>query len=106
MGFWGGALLVLVASCAESTGPHLASATPAQANRGAIVAIAGERLCAGDCAIAAGMFDVGNARAAVMTLTDTTAQITIPDVAPVGKTAIVLTVNGSSSNALAFEVLP
>lgn len=99
-------LLVLLAACAETTGPHLSSATPQSASHGATVTLAGERLCAGDCAHAAGMFDIGNARAAVVALTDTSAQITIPDLAPAGKTSIVLTVDDSASNALAFEVLP
>jgi hypothetical protein len=37
---------------------------------------------------------------------DTSAQVMIPNIAPVGETHIVLGVNGTSSNALAFEVLP
>jgi len=99
-------LLVLVAACAQTTGPHLTSVTPASAAHDATVTIAGERMCAGDCATAAGMFDLGDVRAAVVALTDTSAQITVPAIAPAGKTSIVLTVNDSSSNALAFEVLP
>jgi len=98
--------LVFLAACAETTGPHLSSATPSSAAHGAVVSLAGERLCGGDCAHAAGMFDVGDARAGVVALTDTSAQISIPDIAPTGTTSIVLTVNDSASNALAFEVLP
>jgi hypothetical protein len=98
--------LVFLAACADTTGPHLTSVTPASSAHGTVVTLAGERLCAGDCATAAGMFDIGSTRASVVTLTDTSAQISIPDIAPAGKTTIVLTVNDSSSNALAFEVLP
>ena len=99
-------LLVLVAACAETTGPHLTSAMPAAASVNAVVTVAGERMCAGDCLHAAGMFDLGSARASVVALTDTSAQITIPALAPAGKTSIILTVNDSTSNALPFEVLP
>jgi hypothetical protein len=105
-------LLVLVAACAETTGPHLSSATPSSAGHNTTVAIAGERLCAGDCATAGGSFvfgaggDVPSVVLGLVSLTDTSAQVSIPELAPAGRGDIVLTVNDSSSNALAFEVLP
>jgi hypothetical protein len=105
-------VLVLLAACAETTGPHLSSATPSASAHNTTVALAGERLCAGDCATAAGSFvfglggDLPSVVLGLVSLTDTSAQITIPDIAPAGTGDIVLTVNDSSSNALAFEVLP
>jgi hypothetical protein len=99
-------LLVLATSCAQTTGPHLISATPSPAAHGAVVTVAGERMCDGDCSTAAGELTIGNARAPLLAFSDSSAQISVPDVAPAGRTEIVLTVSGSSSNALAFEVLP
>jgi len=105
-------MLVLLAACAETTGPQLSSATPSASGHNTTVAIAGERLCAGNCATAAGSFvfglgaDLPSVVLGTVSLTDTTAQVSIPDIAPAGKGQMVLTVNDSSSNALAFEVLP
>lgn len=105
-------MLLLAAGCAQDTGPHLSSATPASAGHGATVTIAGERMCAGDCAHAAGEFiagiggDLPAVQLPVVALADTSAQIMIPDAAPAGHVSIVLTVNDASSNALGFEVLP
>jgi hypothetical protein len=98
--------LVFAAGCAQTTGPHLTSATPSPAAHGATVTIAGERMCDGDCDTAAGELTIGNVRAPLLAFSDSSAQIAVPDIAPAGKTDIVLTVSGSSSNALAFEVLP
>jgi uncharacterized protein (TIGR03437 family) len=99
-------LALLVAGCAQTNGPHLASATPASAAHGATVTIAGDRLCAGDCATAGGELTFGEVRAPVVALTDTSAQVVVPDAVAFGHTSIGLTVNDSASNALAFEVLP
>jgi hypothetical protein len=85
---------------------------PSPAAHGAIVTIARERTCDGNCMTAAGEFAIGSeadtpaVQLPVLAFADTTAQVSIPDLAPPGKTAIVLTVNSSASNALAFEVLP
>jgi uncharacterized protein (TIGR03437 family) len=99
-------VLALVAGCAQTPGPHLTSATPSPAAHGAIVTIAGERMCDGNCSTAAGELTIGNVRAPLLAFSDASAQIAVPVVAPAGKTDIVLTVSGSSSNALGFEVLP
>ena len=105
---WWAALVV--AAC--TSGPHLDSATPASAHADDIVMLAGEHLCGskGDCTTAGGEVQIGlnppTVQAIIVSYTDTVAQIQIPAVAPVGKTDLVLTVNNSSSNALAFEVLP
>jgi hypothetical protein len=104
--------LLLAAGCAQDTGPHLSSATPSSAAHGATVTIAGERMCAGDCAHAAGELiasaggDLPAVQLPVVAFADTRAQIMIPAAAPTGEISIVLTVNDTSSNALGFEVLP
>jgi hypothetical protein len=98
--------------CADDQGPRLDEAMPSAAARNATVTLTGTRLCGarGDCATAAGQVQIGLAlptvRAIVVDYTDTTAQIVIPPVAPLGPTALLVTVNERSSNALAFEVLP
>lgn len=104
--------LAFIAGCAQVPGPHLTSATPPAAQRGATVTIAGERMCDYDCANAAGNFvfigegDSPDLRLSVAMFGDTSAQVMIPDIAFVGETHIVLTVDASASNALPFEVLP
>ena len=100
------AVVLLAAGCAQDTGPHLSSATPSSASHGATVTIAGERLCEGDCMHAGGELTLDNVQAPIVALTDTSLQMTVPDVAPVGRASLVLTVNDTASNALAFEVLP
>ena len=111
MGRWGLCSLVALGACAGDSGPHLRSATPPAAPRNATVVLAGERLCGGGaCATAAGEVQIGleppAVRAIVVAYSDTAAQIVNPPVTPLGKTALVVTVNERSSNALDFEVLP
>jgi len=103
---------VLAGGCADDGGPRLDGVVPAAASRNAAVTITGRRLCgaSGDCATAGGEVDLGLAlpmvRAIVMSYSDTSAAIVIPPVAPVGATALIVTVDERSSNALDFEVLP
>ena len=96
---------LLVAGCAQTTGPHLISVTPTQAPYGSTVTLAGERLCEGNCMTAGGEVTFGNARASLVSLTDTSADVVVPGGAVIGKTSIVLTVNDTASNALAFTVV-
>lgn len=97
--------------CADDGGPRLDAATPAAAARNARVTLTGRRLCGprGDCATAAGEVQLGLAlpmvRAVVVSFSDTSAQIVIPPVTPLGPTTVLVTVNERSSNALAFEVV-
>ena len=98
-------LCLLAAGCAQTNGPHLASVTPSQGPYGTTVTIAGDRLCDGDCMTAGGELTFGDARAPVVMLTDTSAQAVVPDGAVIGKTSIVMTVNDTASNALAFVVV-
>ncbi|MEO7732493.1 MAG: IPT/TIG domain-containing protein [Kofleriaceae bacterium] len=106
------AVALVLAGCADDAGPRLDAVTPAGAIRGGMVTLTGRRLCGaqGDCARAAGEVQVGLAlptvRAVVVSYSDTSAQIVIPDLAPVGPTTLVVTVNERSSNAVDFEVVP
>ena len=104
-----GSLEALVA-CAGDNGPRLVAAMPAAAPRNAMVMLTGERLCGGDCTTAAGEVQIGieppMVRAIVVSYADTSAEVVIPPVTPIGKTQLIVTVDERSSNALAFEVLP
>lgn len=99
-------------ACSDDEGPRLEAATPAAAMRDARVELTGRRLCGegAACATAAGEIQIGidppMVRAVVESYSDTSAQIVIPSVAPIGATVLIVTVNERSSNALAFEVLP
>jgi hypothetical protein len=103
-------VLLLGAACADSEGPRLVAAMPASTGAGGIVMLTGERLCgsSGDCDKAGGAIRIGldsPVQANIIAYTDTTAEIRIPSVTPVGRTVLVATVNERSSNALDFEVL-
>jgi hypothetical protein len=106
------AVLLVAGSCAETSGPRLESVTPLAARNGELVVIAGERLCgaSGDCETAGGEVQFGlelpTLRARIVRYEDSEAEVEVPDLAAVGDTSIVVTVNESSSNELAFEVLP
>ena len=103
---------VLLAGCADDGGPRLDAVTPAVALRGQAVTLTGRRLCGarGDCSTAAGEVVIGldppTVRAIVLGYDETTAQIMIPSIAPVGPTVLLVTVGERSSNALDFEVVP
>lgn len=104
--------LAALAGCADDGGPRLETVVPRAANRNATVTITGRRLCgaSGDCAHAAGEVQLGivspTVRAIVVSYSDTSAQVVIPPVAPLGDSVLIVTVNERSSNALDFEVLP
>jgi hypothetical protein len=99
----------LVAACSTNDGPHLDKAEPASAPVDAIVALSGTHLCGpkSDCTTAAGQVQIGLSNpvmAAVEMTSDTSIVIVIPAIAPIGKTDLVLTVDNTASNALAFEI--
>jgi hypothetical protein len=110
----GGLALCAVAllGCVDDGGPRLTAAAPARAAHNAMVTLTGTRLCgtSGDCASAGGEILVGLGeplvRAVVTSYADTTAVIVIPPEAAVGDSALIATVNDTSSNALDFTVLP
>lgn len=101
-----------LAGCVDDGGPRLETVTPSMAARGSMVTITGRRLCGetGNCATAGGEVQLGLdlpvVTANVVEYSDTNAVIVIPQVAPVGPTELVVTVNERSSNTLGFEVLP
>jgi hypothetical protein len=99
-------------ACADDGGPRLDEVTPASARAGTSVQIVGRRFC-GDsqaCLGVAATVDLGLeppiVQAMVFAYSDTVATIQIPTTATPGKTELVLTVDGRSSNSLDFEVLP
>src|SRR5262249_32515250 len=105
-----GALMV-VACGTDSTAPHLDSVMPGQGRANQVVTLVGERLCGmtGDCLHAASVVQFGieppMVDALVQTYAATSATIVVPSLA-VGTTQIVVTVEGRTSNALAFEIQP
>ncbi|MBA3395564.1 MAG: hypothetical protein H0T89_23145 [Deltaproteobacteria bacterium] len=102
---------VTLASCTDDGGPRLHAATPASSVAGGMTVLTGTRLCgeSGNCATAGGAVRIGlddAVQANITMYSDTSAEIRIPTVTPVGPTSIVLTVNEKASNTLAFEILP
>ncbi|NVB79302.1 MAG: hypothetical protein HOV81_12975 [Kofleriaceae bacterium] len=99
-------------ACADDGGPRLDEVTPSSARVGTSVQIVGRRLCGAQasCLGVAAKVEIGLeppiAEAMVFAYSDTVATIQIPATAMPGKTALVLTVDGRSSNSLDFEVLP
>jgi hypothetical protein len=109
------ALVAVLAGChTDDGGPRLDTIAPPSAAANQVVALTGTRLCtgdgsSGDCAntpatIALGI-DPPMIQVGVVTYTDTSATFVVPAVAPIGSTAVVVTVGDQSSNMLAFEVL-
>jgi hypothetical protein len=105
-------LVVAVTGCADDGGPRLDAVAPAASARNGTVVLTGRRLCGepADCARAAGAVQIGlelpTVKANVISYFETSAEIVIPPVTPVGPTELVVTVNERASNALSFEVLP
>jgi len=96
---------VLVAGCADDGGPRLDAVTPAAAGRGATVTLSGRRLCGthADCTTAAGEVLIGLELPAIQAIVtmygDTSAQIMIPQVAPIGSTHLVVTAKSHATYA-------
>ncbi len=106
--------VVLVGACVGCTSaapvPELTRVSPSGAAAGSSATITGSNLCgaAGDCAGAGGELDLGldePVRAIVTSYAADEIVFTVPSIAPVGATQLVLTVDDDSSNALAFAVL-
>jgi hypothetical protein len=105
---------LLVAACAaDDGGPRLESAMPAAAGHDATVTLTGTRLCiptattdlCSPLTVALGL-DLPMVDAPVIAVSASSAMFTVPQAAPVGATEIIVTADGRSSNALAFEVTP
>lgn len=112
-----GQLLIIIivvagAACTDGDGPRLDSVTPVAAARNTMVTMTGQRLCGphDDCAHAAGSALLGlslpQVQATVLIYGVAEAQISIPSIARVGATQLIVSVDGQTSNALGFEVLP
>jgi hypothetical protein len=106
------AVAALLASCAGVDGPELLSASPASAAAGDTVTLHGTGFCPhaseGECGVASGDVVFGLETpigAAITRWTATEIDVVVPTLAPVGATEIILTTDGRSSGALAFEVL-
>jgi len=106
------ALALPLFACAETGGPRLSSVTPEQAPAGANVVLQGMRFCGEHVACAGVTANVVLGlsppilQAVIVSYSDMAATIQIPTVAEARATDLVLTVDGHSSNALSFEVLP
>jgi hypothetical protein len=103
---------LLVAACAaDDGGPRLESVMPTAAGRNTMVTLTGTRLCippantdlCSPLTVALGL-DLPMIDAPVTSLSATTATFAVPDAVPIGATEIIVTADGRSSNALAFEV--
>jgi len=111
------AVAVGASACAPVDGPRLDAIAPAAARRGAMVTLTGRDLCGGTATAAgaceplpSGAVDFGLAppmvRAAIGSWADATITVTVPSPVADGPTSVYVTVDGRTSNALAFEVLP
>lgn len=104
-------LIPFVAACGGSGGPTIDAVMPAAAQPTALIELMGSDFCGGLSCDAAGgevLFGLGSTplRAQTASYDDGTIVLSVPTFADVGKTQIVLDVNGESSNAIDFEVLP
>ena len=103
--------LVLAACTPDETAPHLDGVTPTSARAGASISLVGDNFCGAaiDCVDVPAKFEFGldppMIQALVQSFASSSATIQVPPLAA-GPTSILLTVEGRTSNALAFEVLP
>lgn len=115
---WMVLLMVLspgLGACGDSgTGPEIESLMPSAASPGEVVEVLGKRFCGGDadddgaCASQPdGVVSFGadaSLRGLVAAWSDTRISLTVPSTAPLGATLVVVTVDGVSSNEVAFDV--
>lgn len=112
-----GAALAALAACAPADGPRLDGIAPAAARRGAPVTLTGRDLCGGTATgtgacepLPSGAVDFGLSppmvRAIVRSWDDAQISVTVPAQVADGATSVYVTVDGRTSNALDFEVLP
>ena len=102
-------VLLVLSACSSDDGPRLTKVDPTSAPLNATVTLTGSGLCGsgGDCAHAGGQVEIGLSgpiQAAIEQYSDTSIEIVIPAIAPIGKTQLYLTVGGQTSNAVDFEV--
>lgn len=108
---------VALGACAPIDGPRLDAIDPAAARRGATVTVTGRDLCGGTPTstgacdpLPSGAVDFGLSspmvRAPVVRWADESITVTVPSMVAIGGTSVYVTVDGRTSNALDFEVLP
>jgi uncharacterized protein (TIGR03437 family) len=113
----GGAAAVALAACGVD-GPAIDRLEPATAAHGDIVTVHGAGFCGpdraavgGECtsapsgAVAFGL-NPPMARAPILSWSDAAIAVQVPAAAPLGPTAVIVTVDGRSSNAATLEILP
>lgn len=107
-----------LAACTVAGGPSIDRLEPASAPRGGTVTVRGSGFCGPDRAAAtgectsppSGAVDLGLAppmlRAPVLAWSDAAIAVQVPATASLGPTALIVTVDGRSSNAATLEVMP
>ncbi len=96
--------------CIDEGGPYLSSAAPSRGRAGDTVELSGSRLCGAldDCNAATGSvtFDDSTAHLApILSVNPGALRVVVPPMSP-GMVRIIAVVDGESSNALDFEVVP
>ena len=110
--------LLAGAACTGGGGPAIDRLEPASAARGATVTVRGSGFCGPDRAaddgactsLPSGAVDLGleppMTRAPILAWSDAAITLQVPATAPLGPTALIVTVDGRSSNAATLEVMP
>ncbi|HVV84244.1 MAG TPA: IPT/TIG domain-containing protein [Kofleriaceae bacterium] len=114
----GATLALALAACSAAGGPAIDRLEPATASRGDSVTVRGAGFCgpdrvadSGECTSPpSGAVDLGLSppmtRATVLAWSDAAITVQVPGTAPLGPTALIVTVDGRSSNAATLEVTP
>ena len=102
--------LAAITACIDEGGPTLDSLSASAGQTGATIELNGTRLCGAldDCSAATGSVtfdDVTAHNAPIVGATATTLRVVVPPMSP-GVKRVVAIVDGESSNALDFEVVP
>ncbi len=112
------AAVAAMGGCGDSAGPTIDQVIPTAAARGAEIQILGQRFCGdavtnvdemGACVTPpAGFVTLGETdmvRASVRSWKAAEVRVVVPQSIAAGSTVVIVTVDGASSNAAAFEVL-
>ena len=114
----GAVIAIALAACSAVDGPTIDRLEPATAARGATITVRGSSFCgperaaaSGECtSLPSGAVDLGLAppmvRAQVLAWSDAAITVQVPGTAPTGSVAVIVTVDGRSSNAATLEVMP
>ena len=104
------ATTIVTTGCIDEGGPYLSSAAPSRGRVGETVELSGSRLCGAldDCNAATGSvtFDDSTAHLApILSVNPGALRVVVPPMSP-GMVRIIAVVDGESSNAVDFEVVP